>query len=52
VTRDAEAALGVTAAGRTGGGGAASDRKRETKEEQGEWATKARLAGFGNGKQQ
>jgi hypothetical protein len=26
--------------------------KRETKEEQGEWATKARLASFGNGKQQ
>jgi hypothetical protein len=35
-----EAALGTTAAGQTGGGGVASDRRREMKEEQAEWATK------------
>jgi hypothetical protein len=50
VAWDAEAALGVTAVGRTGGGGAASDWRRETKEERAEWAAKNGWAGFGNGK--
>jgi hypothetical protein len=34
-----------------GGGGAASDWRRERKEERAEWATKAGWASFGNGKQ-
>jgi hypothetical protein len=34
--RDVEDALGVTAAGQMGGGGATSDRRRETKEERAE----------------
>jgi hypothetical protein len=45
VVRDAEAVLNAMAAGRTGGGGTASDRRRETKEERAEWAAKARWAG-------
>jgi hypothetical protein len=40
------AALDATAAGQTGGGGAASDRMRETKEERAEWAAKAGVAGW------
>jgi hypothetical protein len=40
VARDAEVVLGTTATGQTGGGGVASDRRRETKEEQAEWAAK------------
>jgi hypothetical protein len=40
---DVGAALDVMAAGRTGGGGATSDRMRETKEE---WAAKAGVAGW------
>jgi hypothetical protein len=36
----------MTAAGRTGGGGAASDRMRETKEERAEWAAEAGVAGW------
>jgi hypothetical protein len=45
VAWDEETALGVTAADRTGGGGATSDRRRETKEERAEWAEKAEWAG-------
>jgi hypothetical protein len=37
---DTEAALDAMAAGRTGGGGEASDQRRETKEERVEWAAK------------
>jgi hypothetical protein len=47
--RDIEAALSAMAAGRTGGGGMALDRRTETKE-RAEWAAKARWDGFGNGK--
>jgi hypothetical protein len=35
----AEAALGMAAAGRLGGGSAAPDRRRQMKEERAEWAT-------------
>jgi hypothetical protein len=51
MARDAEATLGVTTAGQTGGGGAASGRMRETKEERAEWAAKVGWAGFENVKQ-
>jgi hypothetical protein len=51
VAWDVEAALGVTIAGQTGGGGATSGRMRETKEEWAEWAAKAGWAGFENVKQ-
>jgi hypothetical protein len=45
VALDVEAALGAMAAGRTGGGGMASDWRREMKEERAEWAAKAGWAG-------
>jgi hypothetical protein len=45
VAWDVEAALGVTAAGWMVGGGTASDRRREMKEEWVEWAAKAGWAG-------
>jgi hypothetical protein len=45
VTQDVEVALGTTAVGWTGGGGMASDWRRETKEEWAEWAEKAGWAG-------
>jgi hypothetical protein len=48
---DAKVALSATAAGWMGSGGAASDWRRETKEERAEWAAKAGWGGFGNGKQ-
>jgi hypothetical protein len=37
MAQDTEAAL-MTAAGRTSGGGTASDQRREMKEERAEWA--------------
>jgi hypothetical protein len=49
--QDAEVVLSMTAVGRTGSGGAASDRRRETKEERVEWSAKAGWAGFKNGNQ-
>jgi hypothetical protein len=45
---DVEAALGATAADRTGGGGTASDQRRDRKEERTKWAAKAGWASFGN----
>jgi hypothetical protein len=44
-----EAALGATAVGRMGGGGATSDHRRETKEERAEWAARAGWAGWPGG---
>jgi hypothetical protein len=41
-----EAAFGMTAAGRTGGGSTASDRRGETKEERTKWAAKVGWAGW------
>jgi hypothetical protein len=38
MAQDAEAALSATTADRTGGGCAASDRRREMKEERAKWA--------------
>jgi hypothetical protein len=48
--RDVLAALGVMVAGQTRGGTAASDWRRETKEERAEWAAKIGWAGFRNQK--
>jgi hypothetical protein len=45
VAWDAEAVLGATAAGWMGSGDAATDQRRETKEERVEWAAKAGWAG-------
>jgi hypothetical protein len=45
-----EVALNVMAAGLPDGGGVASNRRRDTKEERAEWAAKAGWAGFRNGK--
>jgi hypothetical protein len=46
---EAEAALGATAADRTGGGGASSDRRKEMKVEKAEWAAKAGWARWQGG---
>jgi hypothetical protein len=50
VAQDTEPVLGAMVARRTGGGGGASDRWTETKEERADWAAKAGWAGFRNGK--
>jgi hypothetical protein len=47
--QDAEAVLGVMAAGLIGGGSTASDQRREMKEERAEWAAKVGWAGWPGG---